>query len=60
VQPGLPFEQPEEPAVRIHFVRVRHARRYVLRPASPEPVEPVGLITLWPRGGLAMRLTRRR
>jgi cytochrome P450 len=36
------------------------ARRYVLRPASPEPVEPVGLITLWPRGGLAMRLTRRR
>jgi cytochrome P450 len=36
------------------------ARRYAMRPASPAPVEPVGLITLWPRGGLAMRITRRR
>ena len=36
------------------------ARRYALRPASAAPVEPVGLITLWPRDGLAMRILRRR
>ena len=46
MQPGLPFEQPEEPALRIHFVRVRHARRYVLR------VRPDGdLRVTIPRGG---------
>jgi len=46
LQPGLPFEQPEEPAFRIHFVRVRRARRYVLR------VRPDGdLRVTIPRGG---------
>ncbi len=46
MQPGLPFEQPEEPAFRIHFVRVRRARRYVLR------VRPDGdLRVTIPRGG---------
>jgi predicted metal-dependent hydrolase len=45
VQPGLPFEQPDEP-LRIHFVRMRRARRYVLR------VRPDGdLRVTIPRGG---------
>jgi predicted metal-dependent hydrolase len=45
VQPGLPFEQPDEP-LRIHFVRIRRARRYVLR------VRPDGdLRVTIPRGG---------
>ena len=45
MQPGLPFDQPEEP-LRIHFVRTRRARRYVLR------VRPDGdLRVTIPRGG---------
>jgi predicted metal-dependent hydrolase len=45
VQPALPFEQPEEP-FQIHFVRVRRARRYVLR------VRPDGHLRVTiPRGG---------
>lgn len=44
MQPGLPFEQPEP--LRIHFVRTRRARRYVLR------VRPDGdLRVTIPRGG---------
>jgi predicted metal-dependent hydrolase len=50
VQPGLPFEQASgearEDPLRIHFIRVRHARRYVLR------VRPDGdLRVTIPRGG---------
>ncbi|HYT68787.1 MAG TPA: SprT family zinc-dependent metalloprotease [Vicinamibacterales bacterium] len=45
MQPGLPFEQPDEP-LRIHFIRMRRARRYVLR------VRPDGdLRVTIPRGG---------
>jgi predicted metal-dependent hydrolase len=47
VQPGLPFDQEPEPEpFRIHFVRMRRARRYVLR------VRPDGdLRVTIPRGG---------
>lgn len=46
MQPGLPFEPPGEAAFKIHFVRVRRARRYVLR------VRPDGdLRVTIPRGG---------
>lgn len=45
MQPGLPFEQPEEP-LRIHFVRMRRARRYVLRVRADGDLR----VTI-PRGG---------
>jgi predicted metal-dependent hydrolase len=46
VQQALPFEAAVERPPRIHFVRVRHARRYVLR------VRPDGdLRVTIPRGG---------
>jgi predicted metal-dependent hydrolase len=47
VQPGLPFDQAAEPEpFRIHFVRMRRARRYVMR------VRPDGdLRVTIPRGG---------
>jgi len=47
VQPGLPFEQAVDPEpLRIHFVRMRRARRYVMR------VRPDGDIRVTiPRGG---------
>jgi predicted metal-dependent hydrolase len=47
VQPGLPFDQAPEPEpLRIHFVRMRRARRYVMR------VRPDGdLRVTIPRGG---------
>jgi predicted metal-dependent hydrolase len=46
VQPGLPFETVVERPPQIHFVRVRRARRYVLR------VRPDGDIRVTiPRGG---------
>jgi predicted metal-dependent hydrolase len=47
VQPALPFEQPIEPEpLRIHFVRMRRARRYVMR------VRPDGDVRVTiPRGG---------
>ena len=47
MQPGLPFDQiPEPEPLRIHFVRMRRARRYVMR------VRPDGDIRVTiPRGG---------
>ena len=47
MQPGLPFDQPAEPEpLRIHFVRMRRARRYVMR------VRPDGAVRVTiPRGG---------
>jgi predicted metal-dependent hydrolase len=46
VQPGLPFEIAPPEEIRIHFVRMRQARRYVLR------VRPDGdLRVTIPRGG---------
>ena len=45
MQPGLPFDLPEEP-LRIHFIRMRRARRYVMR------VRPDGDVRVTiPRGG---------
>ena len=45
-QPGLPFEAPPPDELRIHFVRMRRARRYVMR------VRPDGdLRVTIPRGG---------
>ena len=47
MQPGLPFDQPAEPEpLRIHFVRMRRARRYVMR------LRPDGGVRVTiPRGG---------
>lgn len=46
MQPGLPFEQPVDEPFQIHFVRMRQARRYVMR------VRPDGdLRVTIPRGG---------
>jgi predicted metal-dependent hydrolase len=46
VQPALPFEQPAPEPLRIHFVRVRRARRYVMR------LRPDGDVRVTiPRGG---------
>jgi hypothetical protein len=46
VQPRLPFEQPDPEPLRIHFVRMRRARRYVMR------VRPDGDVRVTiPRGG---------
>ena len=45
-QPGLPFDAPPPVAFRIHFIRMRRARRYVMR------VRPDGdLRVTIPRGG---------
>jgi predicted metal-dependent hydrolase len=46
MQPGLPFDEPHDVPLVIHYVRMRQARRYVMR------VRPDGAVRVTiPRGG---------